>query len=340
MSTIIITGGGTGGHLKVAEVFMQELYERGHKLIYIGSTNGQDKKWFEHQDKFDKKFFLESKGVVNKGFFGKIKALFQIAKLTLKCRAIIKQNNVTKVICVGGYSAAAATFASIITKNCKLYIHEQNSHIGKLNQISSKFATEFFSSYLYSSKIKDYPVDLKFFQNARIRKEVKTVIFLGGSQGAKGINEFALKVATRLKELGINIIHQTGKDEFCKVKQNYDDMNIKADVFDFCNNIEQKMQKADFAISRAGASTLWELSANGLPTLYVPYPLAAGNHQFFNAKFLVDKKLAFLKKQNELDENYFFECLNEDLQTISKELINIIKKNGIKEIVDVILEEK
>ncbi len=338
MSTIVITGGGTGGHLKVAEVFMQELHERGHKLIYIGSTHGQDKKWFEHQEKFEKRFFLESRGVVNKGFLGKIKALLQIAKLTLKCREIFKQNEVSKVICVGGYSAAPATFASIINRNCKLFIHEQNSHIGKLNQISSKFATEFFSSYLDESKVKDYPVDLKFFENARVRDEVKTVIFLGGSQGAKAINEFAIKVAPKLESMGINIIHQTGKDDFEKVKEAYETIGSKADVFDFCTNIEQKMAKADFAISRAGASTLWELSANGLPALYVPYPLAAANHQFFNAKFLVDKKLAFLKSQNKLDEKFFLECLNSDLKKISEGLITSIKKNGIKDIVDIILK--
>ncbi len=335
---IVVTGGGTGGHLSVAKSLIEEFINKDIKVIFIGSTKGADKQWFENEPTLFKTYFLDTKGVVNQNLFGKFTSLFMILKAVFKVGSIYKQNNVTKVISVGGFSAAPASFASIFTK-VDFYIHEQNSVMGKLNQITSKYAKEVFSSYDKTSPIKDYPINQTFFNKARIRTKIKTVIFLGGSQGAKAINNFALKVAPLLKEKDINIIHQAGKLDFQRVKEEYKKLNIKVDVFDFTTNILSKMDKADFAISRAGASTLWELSALGMPTLYVPYPYAAANHQYFNAKFLLDDNLCFLKKEDELDVKYFKDILEKDIKTISQTLIKSIHANGVKKIVNEILKK-
>ncbi len=98
------------------------------------------------------------------------------------------------------------------------------------------------------------------------------------------------------------------------------------------------MGKADFAVSRSGASTLWELSANSLPTLFIPYPYAAKDHQYHNAKFLLEKDLCFIKREDELNIEYFFNCLNSDIHKKSKGLVNSILLNGIKSMVDIILD--
>ena len=160
---VVITGGGTGGHLKVADSLIEEFSRRGIKTIFIGSQNGQDKDWFENDKRLSESYFLESRGVVNKKGLGKIKSLFEILRAMNKCFEIFKKHNINKVISVGGFSAAPATFASILSFGCKLYIHEQNSVMGKLNQISSKFASEVFSSFDEKSKLKDYPVSNDFF---------------------------------------------------------------------------------------------------------------------------------------------------------------------------------
>lgn len=340
LDNIVITGGGTGGHLKVAQAFIDEFHERGLRPVYIGSKNGQDQTWFGHNRKLKKALFLDSKGVVNKNFFGKIASLFNIIKLAFHCNEIFENNHINKVISVGGYSAAPATFGAILTKGCSLYIHEQNSKMGKLNQITSIFAKELFSSYDPKSKVKDYPVDNKFFDEARVRTQTNTVIFLGGSQGAKAINNFALSVAEELNRMGIKIIHQTGKADFERVREKYAKLNIEADVFDFCTDIEKKMSKADFAVSRAGASTLWELSANALPTLFVPFPYAAQDHQYTNAQFLVEKKMAYLKREEALTKEYFFECIKQDNHDMSKRLVDCIMNDAIKLICDIILNEE
>ncbi|MFV7791456.1 glycosyltransferase, partial [Aliarcobacter lanthieri] len=97
----------------------------------------------------------------------------------------------------------------------------------------------------------------------------------------------------------------------------YQQNSINADIFDFTKDIMSKMNEADFCVSRAGASTLFELCANNLPTFFIPFKYAAANHQYFNAKELFDKKLCFLQIEDELDENYFFSCLNSDIEKIS-----------------------
>jgi UDP-N-acetylglucosamine--N-acetylmuramyl-(pentapeptide) pyrophosphoryl-undecaprenol N-acetylglucosamine transferase len=333
---VVVTGGGTGGHLAVARSFIDELSKRDIKVIFIGSTKGQDRQWFEDEPKLFQTYFLETKGVVNQNTIGKIKSLFLIFKAVLKSLKIYKKYNIKKVISVGGFSAAPASFASIF-QNIDFYIHEQNSVMGKLNKITSKKAKAVFSSYDKTSLIKDYPINDKFFQNARVRSDIKTIIFLGGSQGAKAINDYALSLAPFLKSQNINIIHQAGKLDYQRVKKEYEKLQIDVDLFDFDKNILEKMSKADFGISRAGASTIWELSAIGLPTLYIPYPFAAMDHQYYNAKFLLDNNLCFLQKENELNLDYFKDILKVNIKPISQNLINSIKKDGAKKIIDFVL---
>ncbi|MGB5866414.1 MAG: undecaprenyldiphospho-muramoylpentapeptide beta-N-acetylglucosaminyltransferase [Arcobacteraceae bacterium] len=333
--TVVITGGGTGGHLSVAKSFIDEFHNRGYKVIFIGSTKGQDKQWFEHYEKISQSYFLDTKGVVNQNILGKFNSLFMIFKAVLKSIQIIKRNNVSKVISVGGFSAAAASFAAFFTKT-DFYIHEQNSVMGRLNKITAKYAKEVFSSYLESSKVKDYPISEIFFQSSRVRKELKTIIFLGGSQGARAINNFALQIAPKLHAKGIKIIHQTGKTDFEKIKKEYEKLELDVDVFDFSTKLLEKMTQADFAVSRSGASTLWELVALGIPTFFIPFPSAAANHQYFNAKYLVDNDLCFLQEEKKLDESYFFECLEKNLEEKSIKLIDTIHKDAVKHIVDII----
>ncbi|WP_457560663.1 UDP-N-acetylglucosamine--N-acetylmuramyl-(pentapeptide) pyrophosphoryl-undecaprenol N-acetylglucosamine transferase [Caminibacter sp.] len=332
---IAVTGGGTGGHLKIAKVIMQELNKKGVKPIYIGSTKGADRAWFENEAGFSEKYFLNSSGVVNKKGLSKLSSLGNITKLSFEAKKILKKHNIKAVFSVGGYSAAPASFGAVFS-NIPLFIHEQNAHIGTLNKLLKPFAKRFFNTFLYGDP---YPVEEVFFEKARIRKELKTIIFLGGSQGALQINNLAIEVAKELDKRGIKIIHQTGKRDFERIKKFYEQENIKADIFDFHPSLVEKIQQADFAVSRAGASTLFELAANRLPTLFIPYPYAAGDHQYHNAKFLADKKAGFVKR--EISQKEFFELIeNIKLEEISKNLATINQKNGaeyiIKEVLNVL----
>jgi len=102
----------------------------------------------------------------------------------------------------------------------------------------------------------------------------------------------------------------------------------------------QIMSEADIAVARSGASTLWELCANDLPSIFIPYPYAAGDHQFFNAKFLVEQNLAFVFRENEVNIEMIKNIIKEskDLEIKSKALKNIIDKNGSRQIADLLLK--
>jgi len=339
MINIAITGGGTGGHLTIAKAIKEELNKRGLKPIYIGSEYGQDRSWFEDDEGFETKYFFNTSGVVNKGKIGKIFSLLNILKYSLKCNSIFKKHSIDAVFSVGGYSAAPASIASIIFKK-DLYIHEQNAVIGSLNKLLKPRAKAFFSSYEENSPIKDYPVRDVFFQNARVRDSIKTIIFLGGSQGASAINNFAISIAPTLKEKGIKIIHQSGKRDYEKLKEFYEKNSIDADLFDFTKELENKIKEADFAVSRSGASTMWELVASLLPALFIPYPYAAADHQYHNALFLKEKNLCFLKRENELENSIIDEILASDISKMSLGLNSSINQGGAKKIVDYMIEQK
>ena len=122
MEKIAITGGGTGGHLKIAKMLKDELNERGIKPIFIGSTNGQDRAWFENDNGFSKKYFLNSRGVFGKNIFDKIFSLLNILLLSVKTVFLLKKEKIDKVFLVGGYSGAPASIASLLLKK-KLFIH-------------------------------------------------------------------------------------------------------------------------------------------------------------------------------------------------------------------------
>jgi len=331
---IAITGGGTGGHLKIAKVIKNSFNKKGIKPIYIGSVNGADREWFEEDDGFLEKYFLDSGGVVNQKGLKKLTSFSHIIKLSLNAREILKKHQIKAVFSVGGYSAAPASFAALFTRT-PLFIHEQNAHIGSLNKILKPFSKRFFNTFLYNDP---YPVEDVFFENSRIRKEIKTIIFLGGSQGAVAINNFAMKVAKQLTQRGIKIIHQCGKKDFKRVKEFYDKEKIDAEIFDFYPNLWEKISKADFAISRAGASTLFELAANQIPTLFIPYPYAAQDHQYHNAKFVIDKAGGLLKRENQLNKNAIDEIFNLNLSEISRKLAELNRPKGDEYIRDEILK--
>lgn len=426
---VVITGGGTGGHLSVARAFLEEFSKRGIACGFIGSTRGQDRLYFENEEKFCQKWFLDSCGVVNQHGLGKIAALWQQWRALQQARGILKEFQPAFVLSVGGYSAAPAAFGAKLL-GIPLIIHEQNARIGRLNKILKPFAKLFFSSYLEDSPIKFYPVLEGVFKSARVRESVKTILFMGGSQGARAINNFALSMGAELKNRGIKVLCQSGKADFKRVveeflndglrvgilRENWElfkemesevgesedskggqdygllhcvrndgsskivmtevrgqdsktevesakDTASKQDVeslenrvqcvelgaldevdvvvFGFSKAMAEIYALCDFAVCRAGASSLWELCANGLPALFVPYPYAAGNHQYYNARFLEQKGLGFLCLEQDLFCDVLWdslELLESNISKISADLQKECAIDAVAQMCDVILQ--
>ena len=376
MKNIAITGGGTGGHLSIAMALGVECAKRGFNVIYIGSTSGQDKAWFESSDIFSHTYFLQSMGVVNKRGLGLLKSLWLQIKAVFKARAILKNHKIEAVISVGGFSAGGASGAAILSR-IPLFIHEQNSTIGTLNKVLVPFAKAVFGSFeldLPNFIRTAYPIDEIFRQTARTRDKIRTILFLGGSQGAVAINDFAISLAPQLLERKIKIIHQCGKGDFERVKKAYSELDLresctdskldsskdlrksntdsqdsqplkaqfgdKITLFAFDKNLSHYLSKADLCVSRAGASSLWELVANRAPCYFVPYPFAAKNHQLTNALFLKKYGLCEVVEQKDLSVGAFLEYLDSaDFAKISANLGDFKSQNGAEEIINLILKK-
>jgi len=324
---LCITGGGTGGHLMIAEALVEATAKAGHEAIFIGSLKGQDRKYFEHDSRFASVYFLETTGVVNQRGLGKLKAIFKVLRAFFKARKVLKIHSIEAVYSVGGFSAAPASFASLLS-HIPLFIHEQNAVTGRLNKLLKPYAKSFISAYDDASYMKGYPVKEFFNKNARVRRELKSIIFLGGSHGAKAINDLALSVAKNLDDAEIKIVHQAGEADYDRVKEAYEELGIEVELYAFTKKLPNLIQKADFAVSRAGASTLWELTTNGCPAFYVPYPYAAADHQFYNAEFIVNNEMGWCYREDEdLKQALLKVIANPDLELKSKKLLQYSQKN-------------
>lgn len=334
---LCITGGGTGGHLMIAEALAEAALQKGHEVIFIGSMHGQDRRYFAQASDFSHVYFLKTTGVVNQKGFAKLNAIFKIFIAFLESRRILKKHHIQATYSVGGFSAAPAAFATL-SKFIPLFIHEQNAVHGKLNALLKPFAKAFICAYSPNSPIKGYPVKEIFFTNARVREKLSTIIFLGGSHGAKAINDLALKVAPLLREKNINIIHQAGEADMQRVEEAYNALGLKVELYGFTQEIPSLIARADFAVSRAGASTLWELSANGCPALYVPYPHAAADHQYHNAAFIVENELGWCQREGDLLEGRLLALLDEPIANKSQKLLAYAHKDVAQKMIE-ILEE-
>lgn len=282
---LLISGGGTGGHFFPALAFIDFVKER-EKVLFIGAKRGIE---FKLRDKIpSEKIFLEVYPFRGVPLKEKLKALYYF----IKSQWEIKVSEDFKSLVFGGYASIPLGIYTI-RKGKPLFIHEQNSIPSKTNKLLSKRAKEIFITFEYTKK---------YFKNAKkvgipIRKELlqridkkeakeklgldpekETLLILGGSQGALFLNRFALELS---KYTTMQIILISGTEHYDGFKEF---INERFKIIPFSLNMNLIYSASDFAISRAGAGTITELSLYGIPTLFIPYPYAADNHQYFNAK--------------------------------------------------------
>lgn len=324
--------------------------------IYIGSMRGQDRAWFENSPLFRATYFLDSEGVVNHRGLGLLRPLYKQYKGLFSAKAILLREGVDALVSVGGYSSGPASLAAIAL-GLPLYIHEQNATSGRLNRLLSPFAKRVFLSFydpLHDVKDKyrliRYPVPDAISEHYRVRKEIKTIAFVGGSQGAKALNNLALKIAPKLIERGYDIIHQCGERDYSRVHEAYKDMglNTSVDLFAFRPELYRTLDNASICIARAGASSVFELASLGLPCIYVPYPHAASNHQYYNAMHFVQQGLGYMALEDEfLSEKALhyidaYDAMVEDtrrVEVVSRGLAKYSRKDGSHEVIREIFDE-
>lgn len=321
----LIMAGGTGGHIFPALAVADQLRERGSEVHWLGTQSGME---FTLIPKHNIPLHL----VVVKGFRGKslLKKMltpFLLIKAIVEAIFIIRKVAPDAVIGFGGYVSAPGGIAAFILGKA-LIIHEQNSVAGSTNKILSLLATkklEAFEGSLKSAVFVGNPVrksvvdlfdttekktadhgfkarGLDDLQGNSYAQQPQNLLIMGGSLGALAINKVLPHAIDLLpKTMAVNIWHQTGKGKLQQVNGAYKELGIDARVDEFIDDITAAYAWADLIICRAGALTVSEVAIAAVPAIFIPYPYAIDNHQYWNAQWLVKNNAAKMIVQSKLN---------------------------------------
>jgi UDP-N-acetylglucosamine--N-acetylmuramyl-(pentapeptide) pyrophosphoryl-undecaprenol N-acetylglucosamine transferase len=309
---VAIACGGTGGHLFPGLAVAEELKKRGCKIALLISPKDVDQQAVKSAQGFEI-FTLPAVGLQNRNYFSFAISFWNSYRAS---RKIFKQHKPDAVLAMGGFTSAPPILAAR-KFGAKTFLHESNTIPGRANRFLARFVDEAFIGFpeaaaqLKAHKVSvtgtpvrpqfrwgeaiDEPALATAHADARPTKIAScrvalgfdpnrpTILVMGGSQGASGLNEMILSALPLLTEKNWQWLHLTGANDFEKVEQAYAARGIKAVVKLFLAEMDLALGVATVSVSRSGASSLAEIAAMWLPSLLVPYPTAADDHQFFNA---------------------------------------------------------
>lgn len=298
MSTLLIAGGGTGGHIYPAIAIAREYLARdaSRRVVFVGTAKGLEKVIVPKAG-----FPLEMidvGGLKGMGGLDLVRNVFRVPKGFLQAWRLIGKHRPDVVLGVGGYSSGPVLVAAKL-RGVPTIIHEANAFPGLANRVVARFATAVavaFQEALPRMKRPDgavtgNPIRKEFFEAARpaqptTRNSQRVVVF-GGSQGSRILNDTmsgALLFLARLKDT-LEIVHQTGPSELEKVRAAYQQSAFTgARVVAYLDPIVDEIAAADLVVCRAGAMTIGELAAIGRAAILVPFAAATNNHQELNAR--------------------------------------------------------
>jgi len=318
---LIIAGGGTGGHIFPAIAIANALKQQqpNVELLFVGAKGKMEMERVPQAG-------YNIKGIDIAGFnrsslIKNIGLPFKLIKSFLQVRKIINQFKPDAVIGVGGYSSFPV-LRSAQSKGIPTFIHESNSFAGKSNMMLGKKATKIFVASEGMGKF--FPAEKIMITGNPVRKSIAqstitreqalryfdlnphktTVLAMGGSLGARSINEVIAQHIMEFESLGLQLIWQTGRTtakRYIDRGKNYSNVWVN----DFIQDMDKAYAAADVAVSRAGAMSVAELCVAKKPTVFVPYPFAAEDHQTVNAKYLVDRDAGMMIKDSEAKNRLF-----------------------------------
>jgi UDP-N-acetylglucosamine--N-acetylmuramyl-(pentapeptide) pyrophosphoryl-undecaprenol N-acetylglucosamine transferase len=311
----VIAAGGTGGHLfpglAVGEVFLK----RGHEVMIIVSEKEIDAIATSGRSEFRIEKVV-GVGLQRKSPIGLLQFARKFYAGFGQCRELLRNFQPDAVLGMGGFTSLAPILAGRRRK-VSTFVHESNAIPGKANRLNARFCTAVLlgfdecARHFPKSKcvVTGTPVRQTLAERVdraqalaefSLQPDRKTVLVMGGSQGAHGINAAFTKALETLKSLPIQVIHFTGREDEALVKDAYRDAGVPAFVAAFWHRMEVAYSAADFAVARSGAASLTELSRFALPSLLIPYPYAAEDHQTLNAKIFERAGASVLLTEGEI----------------------------------------
>ena len=332
--TILITTGGTGGHIFPACSLANYLAFKDFSIIL--TTDERGAKYLKNQNLNFKK--LPSSPLKKGNIFKLIFSLIIISFSIIKSLIFLLLKRPSIVFGMGGYPSFPICIAATILR-IKFVIYENNLIIGKANKYLLPFANKIFVSYKelegipekYNDKIIEIGnlIREEIFKSANsdnLRYENLKILVLGGSQGASVFAEELPYIFRKLKnnEKPVQIYQQCKKEQNEKLSEFYKKASIEHEIFNFSNKISDYYSKVNLVITRAGASVLAELINLKIPFISIPLPTSADNHQYKNAEFYVKKGYGYLLEEKDI-KNKLYELINSilsDNSTINNILIN------------------
>lgn len=333
---VIISAGGTGGHIYPALAIVNKIKEKepDSDILYIGTHNRMEKEIVPQCGIPFKS--IEVYGL-SKNIGKSIKALKCLSKATKECIDIMNEFKPDVVIGVGGYVTAPVIRAAH-KLGIKTFIHEQNSVPGKANRYLAKkvdmIGTSFTSSIKYlprekvvytgnpcsESAIHAVPMSKHEFG---LDPKRKLVLFVMGSLGSSKMNDFLVKTMPKFSGKDYQILFVTGKDNYNTIKNNVFPKNVVC--VPFIENMPKIMKNTDLMVSRAGASTLSEIIALEVPSILIPSPYVPNNHQYKNALDMINNNACVLIEEENLSSSLLVEEIDKLID--DKERIDEMKKS-------------
>lgn len=307
MEKVILTTGGTGGHIFPAIAVAEELRRRypNISLLFVGGEYGMER---ELLAKTGISFIaLPARGVLGKGLKS-ITSLLKLGTSVLQASKIVKRFSPDAIAGFGGYASFPAMLAAKFL-GVPALLHEQNAIAGATNKLLAKLGVKVCATlpetegFAQIEEITGNPVRANL-RNIRQKTftGTKRLFVLGGSQGAAGLNRFMANSLSFFAANSVEIIHQCGKKDEEWLKETYKKHSFPENsVRPFIDDIANVYEWADLILCRSGASTIAEICIAGVPAVFVPFPAAIHNHQTWNAKILQKSGGAFLVPEAELE---------------------------------------
>ena len=313
---IVIACGGTGGHLFPGIAVAEALHEQGGESLVLISEKEIDALAIKGHDEFA---FKTVPAMGMPGIFSPKMIPFSMRFLrTLSlCRKMVSEFRPDAVLGMGGFTSLAPLMAGR-RYGAKVFIHESNAFPGKANRLAARRADsvllglEACRRYFPGRDVEVVGTPLRRVMRQKHDKSSalahfgleegrKTLLVMGGSQGSRGINQAVTGALGNISGLGMQVIHLTGPDEFEGICEEYKSASLPHAVSAFCHEMHLAYTAADVAIARSGASSLAELSAFSLPTILVPFPYAADDHQTLNARVYDECHAAKMLKEEDIE---------------------------------------
>jgi UDP-N-acetylglucosamine--N-acetylmuramyl-(pentapeptide) pyrophosphoryl-undecaprenol N-acetylglucosamine transferase len=358
---VLIACGGTGGHLFPGIAVGEVLASRGHDVTLLISEKKIDSLAASgHKDlRFEKMPFLAMPKPWSPKMIGFLRGLWQG---TAACRKLIRDREVDVVLGMGGFTSFAPLYAGR-KEGCTTLIHESNAIPGKANKLNARYSdivlcgldackahfpkhddVRVVGTPIRSSMRKQHSDDPRAF--FKLDKDKRTLLIMGGSQGARGVNRAVGQALDQFEKMGIQVLHIAGPTDYEEVRDVYAKIPmLKQHVAAFCHRMDLAYRAADLAIARSGASSMAELAYFGVPSLLVPYPFAAEDHQTRNAEIFDKAGASRLMSEKDLNADTLADAVRSIFNDprkageMKKAAQKLAVKNSAEKIADLIVKE-